>query len=155
MKTAQEHQHGGFLYSTRKDRLDVSFIHDFLSNKSYWAQGIPLSLVKQSIENSLCVGIYENDKQVGFARVITDHATFGYLADVFVDEPYRGRGLSKGLMEFIFSFDDLKILRRIVLATRDAHTLYQQYGFTPLKQPDRFMELHRPDIYSSSPSLKH
>jgi GNAT superfamily N-acetyltransferase len=106
-----------------------------------------MDLIAQSIRNSLSFGIYEGNKQVGFARVITDYTTFAYLADVFVDEAYRGRGLSKILMTFIFSFEEFKKLRRFSLATRDAHGLYAQFGFTPLKSPDRFMELHQPDVY--------
>lgn len=138
-----------FLFSTDKSLLDVNYVHQFLSQKSYWAKNIPISIVKRSIENSLSIGIYENKKQIGFARIVTDLATFGYLADVFVDEAYRGKGLSKTLMEFISSFDELKMLRRIILATSDAHGLYAQYGFKPLAAPERFMEFHRPDVYKT------
>jgi GNAT superfamily N-acetyltransferase len=137
----------GILFSTDKARIDVSFVHQYLSNESYWAAGIPLALVQQSINNALCVGVYDGDRQIGFSRVITDFATFGYLADVFVEESYRGKGLSKILMDFILSFPELKILRRMLLATRDAHGLYAQFQFKPLTSPDKFMEFHRPDIY--------
>jgi GNAT superfamily N-acetyltransferase len=146
MDILREHTHQGFLFSTDKSKLNLNYIHHFLTN-SYWAKGIPIDLVAQSIKNSLNFGIYEGNKQVGFARVITDYTTFAYLADVFVDEVYRGRGLSKILMTFIFSFEEFKKLRRFSLATRDAHGLYAQFGFTPLKSPDRFMELHQPDVY--------
>jgi GNAT superfamily N-acetyltransferase len=137
----------GFSFSTDKRKLDLKYIHQFLSTKSYWAEGISLALVERSVENSSCFGVYHDHKQVGFARVITDFSTFGYLADVFIDESYRGKGLSKKLMQFIFSLEELKILRRVLLGTKDAHGLYEQFGFKLLKAPDRFMELHRPDIY--------
>ena len=139
-----------FLFSTRKELLNVEYIHSFLSEKSYWAKGVPKEVVEQSIRNSLAIGIYDSANytvQVGFARVISDFATFAYLADVFVDEKYRGKTLSKKLMEFIFSLNELKGLRRFILATADAHSLYARYGFKPLKAPDRFMEVHDPDVY--------
>ncbi|MEJ0033213.1 MAG: GNAT family N-acetyltransferase [Bacteroidota bacterium] len=135
-----------FLYSTDKAKLDVRYVHDFLK-RSYWAKAISEAVVKESIENSLCIGIYHLGQQVGFARVITDFATFAYLADVFVDEKYRGQGISKGLMQFILSFQFVSGLRRILLATRDAHGLYEQYGFQQLQRPDRYMEIHQPDVY--------
>jgi GNAT superfamily N-acetyltransferase len=136
----------GFTFSTDKTKLDVLYIHKFLSDKSYWARAVPIDIVRQSINNSMAIGIYHEDRQVGFARVVSDFATFAYLADVFVDEAYRGRGLSKRLIEFIFSFEDLTRLRRFLLATADAHSLYAQYGFKPLKSPERFMEIHKPYI---------
>jgi GNAT superfamily N-acetyltransferase len=135
-----------FLYSTDKAKLDAPYIHEFLK-KSYWAKEISETVVKNSIGNSLCVGIYHHNQQVGFARLITDYATFAYLADVFVDEKYRGRGVSKGLMQFILSFEFLHGLRRIMLATWDAHGLYKQFGFQLLQRPDRYMEIHHPDVY--------
>lgn len=138
---------GEFEISTDPARLDVPAVHEFLKN-SYWAKGIPVEVVRRSIGNSLCYGIYHGSAQVGFARVITDRATFCYLADVFVLEPYRGRGLSKWLMECIMGHPDLLGVRRWMLATQDAHGLYQQYGFTPLNAPERWMEIHRPDIYA-------
>jgi predicted GNAT family N-acyltransferase len=147
MEVLREKEVNGFLFSTDKNRIDVACVHHYLSNESYWAKGIPLMLVQKSIDNSICIGIYDGKEQVGFARVITDGATFGYLADVFIAEASRGKGLSKELMKFILSFEELKVLRRIVLATRDAHGLYAQFGFKPLAIPDRFMELHQPDIY--------
>lgn len=147
MNVSHEQFHNGFHFSTDKALLDLPYIHAFLSERSYWAVGVPLDIVKRSVENSISIGIYESNKQVGFARVVTDLATFGYLADVFIDEAYRGKGLSKALVAFIFSFEELKLLRRFILATKDAHSLYAKYGFNPLKSPERFMEIARPDIY--------
>jgi GNAT superfamily N-acetyltransferase len=137
---------GEFQISTDPARIDLRAVHDFLTN-SYWARGIPLETVQRSIENSLCFGIYHGDRQIGFARVITDRATFAYLADVFVLPDYRGHGLSKWLMECIIAHPDLQGLRRWMLATQDAHELYAQYGFSSLKAPERWMEIHRPDVY--------
>ena len=137
---------GEFEISTDPARIDLGVVHDFLTN-SYWARGIPLETVQRSIENSICFGIYHGVRQVGFARVVTDHATFAYLGDVFVLPGYRGRGLSKWLMECIMAHPDVQGLRRWMLATQDAHELYQRYGFVPLKAPERWMEVHRPDIY--------
>lgn len=138
---------GDYEISTDPARIDAQMVHQFLTN-SYWAAGIPLETVQRSILNSLCFGIYQAGRQVGFARVISDQATFAYLADVFVIEPCRGRGLSKWLMECITGHPDLQGLRRWMLATRDAHGLYQQYGFTRLEKPERCMEIHCPDIYA-------
>jgi GNAT superfamily N-acetyltransferase len=147
MKLLKEQIVNGFLFSMEKSKLDVNYIHSFLSNQSYWARSVPLNVVERSIQNSLTVGVYENEKQVGFARVVTDYATFGYLADVFIDERYRGKGLSKQLMSFILTIPELKGLRRMMLGTRDAHGLYTQFGFNPIKAPERFMELHNENIY--------
>lgn len=149
MELIKEKKVDGITYSTNKDKLDLGYIHRYISERSYWGTGIPLSLMKRSIENALCFGVYDHDRQVGFARVVTDYATFGYLADVFIDEAYRGKGLSKKLMEFIFSIEEISVFRRMILVTRDAHGLYQQYGFKPLANPDRYMELHRPDVYKT------
>jgi GNAT superfamily N-acetyltransferase len=140
---------GEFTISTDPDRLDLEVIHRFLT-ESYWAKGISREVVKRSIENSLCFGIYR-EKQIGFARVISDFATFAYLGDVFILEDYRGRGLSKWLMERIVSHPALQGLRRWTLLTRDAHRLYAQFGFTPLKSPERYMERHDPNVYSRNP----
>ena len=140
----------GFTISTDRARLDVPAIHDFLANFSYWARNVPLSTVQKSIENSLCFGIYNDaNKQVGFARVITDYAVFAYLADVFILEAYRGRGLAKWLMACIVSYPELQNLRRWMLATKDAHGLYAQYGFNPLSKPERFMEASQPAAQES------
>lgn len=130
---------GEFLYSTDKSKLNLEYIHHFLSKESYWAKNIPMDIVKTSIEGSLCFGVYENGKQVGFARVITDYATFGYLADVFIDKDYRGRGLSKELMAFIMEQDVVKKLRRFMLATLDAHSLYAKFGFESQEGNKRLM----------------
>jgi GNAT superfamily N-acetyltransferase len=137
-----------FILTTDKSRIDVSFVHHFLRH-SYWAQNIPLEVVQQSIEGSLCFCLLHTTGQVGFARVITDGATFGYLADVFVDEAWRGKGLSKWMMENIIQHPSLTGLRRLLLATRDAHGLYQQFGFTPIADPKPFMQIHRPGLYVS------
>ena len=131
-----------FCYSTDKSKLDIPYIHRFLKT-SYWANGIPEAVVENSIANSLCVGIFHRQQQIGFARLITDYSTFAYLCDVFVDEDYRGKGVSKGLMQFIFSFEFLAGLRRILLATRDAHGLYKQFGFESLQRSDRYMEINQ------------
>ncbi|MDB5242097.1 MAG: family acetyltransferase [Spirosoma sp.] len=133
--------------SADKTRLDVTLIHRYLNQESYWAQNIPLDVVQRSIDNSLCFGIYQNGYQVGFARVITDHATFAYVADVFVLPEHRGRGLSKQLMEAITNWPTLQGLRRWILATKDAHTLYSQFGFTALDQPDLLMQRKRGQPY--------
>ena len=134
-----EKQIGEFLYSTDKTKLDVGYIHHFLCQESYWAKNIPIEIVKQSIEGSLCFGVYHQNKQIGFARVITDYATFGYLADVFIDKDFRGKGLSKELMSFIMEQDSIKKLRRFMLATLDAHSLYEQFGFQKLEGDKRLM----------------
>ncbi|MCC7158459.1 MAG: GNAT family N-acetyltransferase, partial [Ignavibacteria bacterium] len=137
----------GFLLSTDKSKLDVDCIFDFLSNRSYWAKGVPRDRVARSIENSMCFGIYENNKQVGFARIITDMATIGYLGDVFIVEEYRGRGLSKWLMECILKHPELSGLRRWILLTKDAHSLYRKYGFKDIEEPETYMELRNPNVY--------
>ena len=128
--------------------MDIDLIHSFLT-RSYWAEGISKEIIRRSIEGALCFGVFENDKQVGFARMITDKATFAYLADVFIIGEYRGLGLSKWLMEVIMSYPDLQGLRRMMLATRDAHELYKKFGFTLLNNVDRWMHIHHPDIYKA------
>jgi GNAT superfamily N-acetyltransferase len=138
---------GDFLISTDPALLDVPLIHDFLANRSYWATGRPLEVVRRSLENSLCFGLYEKDRQVGLARVVTDRATFAWLCDVFVLEAYRGRGLAKWLMGCVMSHPVLQGLRRVLLGTRDAHGLYKQYGFTPLADSWKFMEVFRPSVW--------
>lgn len=136
-----------FSISIDKTKLQIDYIHQYLSNESYWAKNIPIETVKKSINGSLCFGIYLKEKQVGFARVITDEATFAYLADVFIDENYRGLGLSKKLMAFIMDYLKPFHLRKMMLATRDAHNLYAQYGFDKLLMPDRVMEIKFFDQY--------
>ena len=135
-----------FTITTDKEKFDVDVIHSFLTT-SYWAEGISREIVRRSIEGALCFGVFENNKQVGFARMITDKATFAYLADVFIIEEYRGRGLSKWLMQVIMSHPDLQGLRRMILATRDAHELYKKFGFTPLNNVDRWLHVHDPAVY--------
>jgi GNAT superfamily N-acetyltransferase len=129
-----------YTISTDKERLNVSLIHNFLSNSAYWAKGRSLDLVKRAIENSLNFGVYKDGEQIGFARVVTDYATFAWLADVFILDDYRGHGLSKWLIEVIVSHQQLQGFRRWVLATRDAHELYRRFGFAELKEPARWME---------------
>ncbi|MGB7586716.1 MAG: GNAT family N-acetyltransferase [Terriglobales bacterium] len=142
---------GEFLLSTDPARLDVDVICDYLT-ASYWAKGISRELVARSIQNSLCFSVYKQAKQVGFARVISDFATYAYIGDVFVLEAFRGHGLGKWMMEAMMSYPELQGLRRWSLVTRDAHRLYHQLGFTPLKKPENYMELHNPNVYQS-PSL--
>ena len=137
----------GITVDTDQNRLDLKTIHEFLTN-SYWARGVPIEIVERSIRGSLCFGLYDGDQQVGFARVISDCATFAYLADVFVVESHRGRGLGKTLMTAILAHPSLQGLRRWLLATRDAHDLYAKFGFVPLAAPDRFMERHAPNVYA-------
>lgn len=136
----------GFTISTDRARLDREAIHAFLRG-SYWATEVPREVVDRSIENALCFGLYDGPKLIGFARVISDFATFAYLSDVFVLESHRGCGLSKWLMEAVMGHPDLQSLRRWTLATRDAHGLYAQFGFRPLANPDRLMEIVDMEIY--------
>ncbi len=144
-----EYRRGEFLISTSSDRLDLDVIHSFLTN-CYWAKGIPREVVVRSIEHALCFGIYDrNGAQVGFARVISDFATIAYVGDVFVLETHRGQGLGRWLMQCIMQHPTLQNLRRWILTTRDAHGLYAQVGFTPVKAPERFMELYRPSVYET------
>jgi GNAT superfamily N-acetyltransferase len=126
--------------------LDLDVIHGFLK-LAYWCEGLPREVIERAIRNSRCFGVYDHGRQIGFARMITDRATYGYLADVFVLEPHRGRGLSKRLMQAIVAHPDLQGLRRWSLITRDAHGLYAQFGFQPLSQPERHMEILNPDVY--------
>lgn len=135
-----------FRVITNIDDMDMAVIHGFLS-QSYWAKGIPQATLRKALENSLCFGLFDGEQQVGFARMVTDKATFAYLADVFVLESHRGHGGAKTLMTAIMDHADLQGLRRMLLATRDAHSLYRQFGFTDLVRPEIMMELHRPDIY--------
>ena len=146
-ETVTEYRRGEFLISTSRGCLDLNVIHNFLTN-CYWAKGIPRGVVERSIEHALCFGIYDGSgAQIGFARVISDFATFAYVGDVFVLEAHRGRGLGKWLMRCITQHPVLQGLRRWILTTRDAHGLYSQVGFTPVKAPERFMERHRSNVY--------
>ena len=138
---------GEYSIDTDKERLQLDVIQKFLVDDSYWAQGRTIEQTQRALDNSVCFGLYHEDKQIGFARVVSDFATFAYLGDVFVLKEFRRRGLSKWLMETIISQPELQGLRRWVLATRDAHTLYEKYGFHSLKFPDRWMEKPAPDAY--------
>jgi GNAT superfamily N-acetyltransferase len=147
----QEWNRGEFIISTDPARLDLELIHAFLSASSYWARGRPSEVIKRSIEHSLTFGIYtgEQRQQVGFARVITDYATFAWMADVFVLEEFRGRGLATWLVEVILRHPDLQGFRRWLLATRDAHDFYRRFGFDDLKRPERWMERADPSMQES------
>jgi GNAT superfamily N-acetyltransferase len=135
-----EYRRDGYLISTDEARLDLELIHEFLSHSTYWAEGRPLAVVQKSIENSLCFGVYTGAQQVGFARVVTDRATFAWLCDLFVVEAYRGQGLGKWLVECIVAHPDLQTLRIFLLATRDAHELYRRHGgFEEISAPERLM----------------
>ncbi len=143
-----EFHNAEFTISTDKSRLQFDVINKFFAEDSYWAQLRTPLQTRTAIENSICFGMYHDGKQIGFARVVSDQATFAYLGDVFVLSEYRGQGLSKWLMETIIAHPYLQGLRRWILATRDAHGLYEQYGFGPLVYPDRWMELTAPDAYN-------
>lgn len=136
-----------FEIDTSKPRLDLYLIYRFLSEESYWAGNRTFEQTKTAIENSICFGVYDGERQIAFARVVSDKATFAYVGDVFVIKEYRGRGVSKNLMAAITAHPELQGLRRWVLATRDAHGLYEQFGFTELKHPERWMERAAPDAY--------
>lgn len=142
-----EQKTGDLFFSNDKSKLQIEVIYSFLSNESYWAKNIPLKTIEDSIKNSLCFGVYSKNQQIGFGRVITDYATFGYLADVFIIESYRGKGVSKKLIEFIMNYPAIKKLRRFMLATKDAHGLYKKYGFNELSAPERFMEIKPFETY--------
>ena len=136
-----------FTVSTDRSRLDIDAIHRFLSTEAYWAKNRTFEQTKTAIENSICFGVFWGEKQTGFARVVTDKATFAYIGDVFILDEFRGRGLGKTLMEAMLSHPELQGLRRWVLATKDAHGLYEQFGFSSLKFPERWMELPTKNAY--------
>lgn len=144
--TRGEVTRGDYVISTDPARLDVAAIHAFLT-RSYWSPGIPQEIVARAIRGSLCFGVFHRDSQVGFARVVTDQATFAYLCDVYILEGHRGQGIGKWLMEAVAAHPSLQGLRRFMLATRDAHGLYEQFGFRPIENPQKFMEIVRQDIY--------
>lgn len=131
----------------QQKKLDIDMIHTFLSERSYWAKSIPMKLVQKSIKNSICFGVFVGKKQVGFARVISDKSTFAYIADVFILEEYRGRGLSSILMKSISEYKKFQNFRRWMLVTTDAHFLYEKFGFTIVSKPEKFMEKRRPNMY--------
>lgn len=141
----QEYCKDNYTISTNKKKLDLFLIHRFLT-ESYWSKGITIDKVKNSITNSLCFGVYDGTKQVGFARVVTDYSVFGYLADVFIINEYRGNGLSKWLMECTVNHPDVKDLRTWMLATKDAHGLYGKFGFKPLEEPEKYMRKRKPSF---------
>lgn len=130
-----------YRFTNDVNQMDIKAIHDYLSNHSYWVQNIPFKVVEQAVKNSACFGVFDKDTQVGFARLVTDYTTFGYLMDVYILQEHRGRGLSKKLMNFILSFIDKTTFRGIMLATKDAHSLYASYGFESLITPEKFMQL--------------
>lgn len=140
----------GFRISTDHAAIDVDAVHAYLSQRSYWSRGIPRDVVAASIAGSLPFGLFAGDRQIGFARVITDYATFAYLADVYVDEAHQGAGLGKWLIATLMTHPALQGLRRWLLITRDAHGLYARHGFVPLGAPDLHMERHDPDVYARS-----
>jgi GNAT superfamily N-acetyltransferase len=144
-----EYRRGEYSISTDKSRLDLNVIHDFLANSSYWAVGRKLETVKRSIEHSLAFGLYKDDGLVGFARVVTDYATFAWVADVFILEEARGQGLGTWLVEVILAHPELQGFRRWALATKDAHEIYRRFGFSELKRPERWMERRDPSTEES------
>lgn len=137
-----------YIISTDKERLDLSFVHHFLSTQAYWCLNVPMEIVKRSVEHSLCFGVYHGAVQVGFARIISDYATIAYLGDVFVVPEHRGKGLSKRLMAEIMLHPDLQGLRRWILLTGDAHGLYRQFGWKAVANPELYMEIATPNIYT-------
>lgn len=146
---SREWRRGEFTISTDPARLDLAAIHGYLT-RSYWAAGVPLETVRRSIEHSIPFGLYHGGRQIGFARWITDHATFAYLGDVYVLEDYRGQGLGKWLVEIAVNHPAVQGQRRWVLLTRDAHGLYAQHGFTPLAAAERYMERRWADVYGAA-----
>ena len=141
----------GYDVSDDPSRLDLAAIHRFLSTQSYWAEGISEALLARAITHSLCFGLYRGPAQIGFARVVTDRATYGYLCDVYVDRDHRGAGLGKWLVACVLEHPDLQGLRRIALMTRDAHDLYRPFGFRAMPEATRYLEIHRPDVYRADP----
>jgi GNAT superfamily N-acetyltransferase len=139
----------GYHFSSEKTLMQWKRIHQWLSTKSYWSHDIPFHFVKTAGENSFCVGVFLNGLQIGYARLVTDYATFGYLADVYIEEAHRGKGLSKILVQHIMQLDWVNYLRRVMLATRDAHSLYERFGFATPQIPDRLMEINKPNIYKT------
>jgi N-acetylglutamate synthase-like GNAT family acetyltransferase len=142
-----EYGREGFVVSTDPGRVALDVVYGYLA-RSYWSRGIPLAMVKKALKHSLCFGVYSGEgAQVGFARVISDYATYAYLADVFILEDYRGKGLSKWLMECILTHPELQTVRTFFLATRDAHGLYEQFGFKPVEEPGRYMVRRNPAVF--------
>ncbi len=148
----EEYSKENYLISTDNTKLSIGRIHSYLT-RSYWSENIPFEIVKKSIEHSLCFGVYNKNIQIGFARVISDYTTFAYLADVFIVEEERGKGLSKWLMECILKHYQLQGLRSFCLMTKDAHSLYERYGFNNLPNPERFMAKREDDIYKKTNNI--
>lgn len=150
MERVPDFEKDGYAISTDPAKLEIGVIHHYLSKNSYWAQNILLEVVQRSIANSFCFGVYYMHKQIGFARLITDKATFAYLADVFILPEHRGKGLSKWLIGSIHAHPEMQGLRRWMLGTKDAHGLYKQFGWVPLSAEviPRFMQFHNPDVYN-------
>jgi N-acetylglutamate synthase-like GNAT family acetyltransferase len=146
-------EYEGYTITTDKALMQPSAIHKWLTEESYWAKHVPFEIVKASFDNSYCIGILKDNKQIGYGRLITDYATFAYLADVYVEAAHRGNGLSKKMMETLMEQDWVKGMRKILLATLDAHGLYAQYGFTPMPISERYMEISRPFIYGDTESM--
>ena len=140
-----------FQVSTDPARFDLDAIHAYLT-ASYWAEGVPRELIARSLDGSLAFGLYDAERQIGLARVITDRATFAYLCDVYVLEAYRGRQLGVWLMECVMAHPDMQGLRRVILATRDAHAFYARFGFTPTAKPQALMEIMKPGLYLKPPA---
>jgi GNAT superfamily N-acetyltransferase len=142
----------GYTIQTGSENMQAGRIHGWLAEHSYWAKDIPFQTVQTMIDHSFCVGVCYESRQVGFARFITDYAVFAYLADVYVEEAHRGIGLSKAMMGLLMTQPWVQSLRKLSLATMDAHSLYEQYGFRPLQNPGRMMEITRKDIYPQKTS---
>jgi len=149
MNNTYESIKGDFFITTDSVKINLNTVHQFLSQESYWAKDVPVEIVKRSIENSICFSVFYKEQQIGFARVITDKATFAYLADVFIIKEYRGKGLSKWLLQTIHAHPELQGLRRWLLGTKDAHDLYTQFGWSSIteEQYRRFMQLHNANVY--------
>ncbi|SHF51549.1 GNAT family N-acetyltransferase [Flavisolibacter ginsengisoli] len=143
-------QKGDFIISTDKSKLDLSFIHGYLSKEAYWSKNIPFDVVQTAANNSLNFGLYYKNRQIGYARVITDYATIAYLGDVFIISEFRGQGLSKWMLDKLMNHPGLQGLRRWILLTRDAHMLYKKYGWTEIASPEKWMEKHDPGVYAKT-----
>ena len=151
-----EFHRNGFLISTARERLDVDFIHDYLSHQSYWAQGRSREVVEKSIQNSLCFGVFDGDRQVGFARVVTDYVTFAWVCDVFIAPSCQGKGLGKWLVACVVAYPDLQTMKNILLITRDAHELYRCYGgFEPITRVDDWLRRSGKDFRPAASTKNH
>ena len=152
MKTVSV-EYKGYIITTDKKKMHPEAIQKWLSEESYWSKQIPFELVKKAFDNSYCIGIMKDGAQVGYGRFITDYATFAYLADVYVEEAHRGQGLSRKMMEVLMGQDWVKGLRKLMLATLDAHALYAKFGFSPMVISERYMEISRPVIYGDAKNV--